>query len=127
MTDTVLDLIAHGDEAAPAVETHGKNALTYRALRDHVESTRATLAGHGFGTTMIAWHPSNAQKLASAGQDGLVKLWNLGANPPQCLDLKGGAAWAERLAWSGAGSFLASAAGAYINGTELSVGGGQSA
>ncbi len=70
-----------------------------------------TLAGHGFGTTMLAWHPSNAQKLASSGQDGLVKLWDLTSSPPTCLDLKGGAAWVERLAWSGAGSFLVSAAG----------------
>lgn len=69
------------------------------------------LEGHGFGTTMLAWHPSTPHKLASAGQDGLVKLWDLGGDAPACLDLKGGAAWVERLAWSGAGSFLVSGAG----------------
>ena len=63
------------------------------------------LAGHGFGTTMLAWHPSNAQKLAAPARTAWSSsgTW---AHPPTCLDLKGGAAWVERLASSGAGSFL---------------------
>jgi WD40 repeat protein len=65
------------------------------------------LKGHGFGTTAIAWQPGRAV-LASAGQDGQVRLWKDGQ---EIAALDGGATWVERLAWNAAGTMLAASAG----------------
>jgi WD40 repeat protein len=76
---------------------------------------RANLLGHGFGTSCIAFSP-DGQHLASAGQDGKVRVWNP-ATGRQVKEMPGGAAWVDRVAWSalptGAGSeaLLASSAG----------------
>jgi WD40 repeat protein len=64
------------------------------------------LAGHGFGTAAIAWQPGGSL-LASAGQDGKVRVWNGG----EAKVLDGGAAWVEQLAWSPGGHLLAASAG----------------
>ncbi|MEZ4728613.1 MAG: hypothetical protein R3E79_15880 [Caldilineaceae bacterium] len=55
------------------------------------------LAGHGFGTTALAWHP-NGFVLASAGQDGKARLWDV-ISGEQAAELAGGAAWVEHVAW----------------------------
>jgi len=67
------------------------------------------LKGHGFGTAGIECHP-NSPTLASCGQDGHARVWNLETGE-QTLELAGGAAWVERLAWNRAGTLLATAAG----------------
>ena len=67
------------------------------------------LKGHGFGTTSLAWGPEGAT-LASAGQDGQVKLWNASTGT-ELASLPGGAGWVERACWSLDGQFLASSAG----------------
>ena len=67
------------------------------------------LPGHGFGTTCVAWS-ADGGNLASAGQDGKVKLWELAQNRER-LTLPGGAAWIEHLAWCPIVNWLASAAG----------------
>ena len=54
-------------------------------------------AGHGFGTMALAWHP-NGFILASAGQDGKVRLWDVNSGE-QTAALAGGAAWVEHIAW----------------------------
>jgi WD40 repeat protein len=72
---------------------------------------RATLAGHTLGTTAIAWQPGAASPvLASAGQDGAIRLWH-GASGELLAKLDGGGQWVERIAWSSGGDLLASAAG----------------
>lgn len=71
----------------------------------------AHLDGHGLGTTQIIWHPRDSKRLASSGQDGLVKIWNFKDHTPSCQQLPAGSSWVERIAWSPGGSFLASAAG----------------
>ncbi|MCE7979553.1 MAG: WD40 repeat domain-containing protein [Caldilinea sp. CFX5] len=55
------------------------------------------LPGHGFGTMALAWHP-NGSTLASAGQDGKVRLWDV-VSGEQTGELAGGAAWVEHVAW----------------------------
>ena len=66
------------------------------------------LSGHGFGTTSIAWMDNST--LASAGQDGLVRFWDV-ASGEEKLALDAGAKWVERLAVSPCGSYIASASG----------------
>ena len=65
------------------------------------------LAGHGFGTTAVQWQPGGTL-LATAGQDGRVKLW---AGGTEVASLDGGAQWVERLAWHPDGTRLATTAG----------------
>ncbi len=69
-----------------------------------------TLSGHGFGTTAIAYHPSDDGALATAGQDGKARIWDTTTGAVRCT-LDGGAAWVERLAWSADGGTLATTAG----------------
>lgn len=68
-----------------------------------------TLPGHGFGTTAIAWQPGG-NLLASAGQDGKVRLWDTIAGS-ETAAMAGGAAWVETLAWHPSGGLLAVGAG----------------
>ncbi|KAB8145634.1 WD40 repeat domain-containing protein [Chloroflexia bacterium SDU3-3] len=58
-----------------------------------------TLRGHGFGTLALAWCPDGRGLLASAGQDGMIRLWD-SASGAELAAMPGGAAWVERLAWS---------------------------
>jgi WD40 repeat protein len=54
------------------------------------------LPGHDQGTNVLAWQAC----LASAGQDGSVKLWDAGAGQ-HTATASLGAAWVEQLAWDG--------------------------
>jgi WD40 repeat protein len=89
--------------------------ITIFGLDGHVAGR---LPGHGFGTTALTWRPPfppniggpEGATLASAGQDGKVRLWDV-ARGVEVAALDGGAAWVERLAWSPDGAWLATAAG----------------
>ena len=80
--------------------------ITIFGLDGHVAGR---LPGHSFGATALAWRPGTAT-LASAGQDGKVRLWDV-ARGVEVAALAAGAAWVERLAWSPDGAWLATAAG----------------
>ena len=71
--------------------------------------SRFELTGHGFGTAAVECHP-NSPTLATCGQDGKARVWNLETGE-RTLELDGGAAWVERLAWNRDGTLLATAAG----------------
>jgi WD40 repeat protein len=77
---------------------------------------RQTLSGHGFGTSSVDWS-ADGHYLASGGQDGKVRLWNLPSSAlrpqdsVQSTEMMGGAAWVERVAWCPTTNILASAAG----------------
>ena len=62
------------------------------------------LPGHEPGTNALAWQAC----LASAGQDGSVKLWDAGAGQ-HTATARLGTAWVEQLAWDG--PLLAAACG----------------
>lgn len=71
----------------------------------------AEFDGHRNGCSQVAWR--NPETLASAGCDGLVRIWNpqLGT---ETLTLEAGADWVERVAWSPSGQYLACAAGRHL-------------
>ncbi len=68
---------------------------------------RHALAGHRNGTMDLDWS-ADGRRLATAGQDGLVRLWEGGA---LAGELPGGSEWVERVAFQPRGATLASAAG----------------
>lgn len=65
--------------------------------------------GHEGGITRIRLQPGNGATLASAGEDGRVKLWDLstGDAPRTLVEQRD---WVEHLAWAPDGSVLAAAA-----------------
>jgi len=79
-----------------------------------------TLAGHGFGTASIAFHPRE-NVLASVGQDGKVRLWDA-AFGEERVAFDGGAKWVEKLAWSPDGHLLATAGGKKVRLWEYATG-----
>lgn len=67
------------------------------------------LKGHGVGTASVECHP-NSPTLASCGQDGKTRVWNMETGE-QTLELAGGASWVEHVAWNADGTLLATSAG----------------
>lgn len=78
-------------------------------ILDSAGKSELQMKGHGFGTAAIDWAP-NGILLASAGQDGKVRLWNTSTGDEAAV-LECGSAWVERVAWNANGSWLAAAAG----------------
>lgn len=66
--------------------------------------------GHGLGNAAAAFHPTEP-RLATAGTDGSVRLYDplRTSAPPRDIPL--GKAWIERLAWSPDGAHLAAGSG----------------
>lgn len=73
-------------------------------------AVRVVVRAHERGATAVAFQPGGGV-LATAGMDGVARLWHPHTAAP-VADLDGGGAdWAERLAWSADGARLAVAAG----------------
>lgn len=75
-------------------------------------SKRQTWSGHQLGCNGLSWHPSKPL-LASAGQDGTVKLWEPNeAQPKANLTLNN--KWVAKVAWHPKGRLLAAIAGKQV-------------
>lgn len=74
-------------------------------------AVRHALPGHWFGATSVGW--VDAGTVASAGQDGRVRLWDAATGVERAA-LDAGARWVERLAVSPCGGSLAAAAGRMV-------------
>ncbi len=72
-------------------------------------AVQRVLPGHDLDTMAISWH-KDSRILASVGQDGKARLWDVEAGT-QAAEMAGGASWVERVAFSPAGDWLVSAAG----------------
>lgn len=70
------------------------------------------LRGHAFGATVVAWNRAGT-RLASAGQDGKIQLWDAECGR-QLVPVAGGSDWVEHLAWGPLDNCLASAAGRIV-------------
>ncbi len=67
------------------------------------------MAGHDGGAFRALWNPAGP-RIASVGQDGKVRFWNPADGSP-AGEFDAGSAWAEQLAWSPEGEWLAVGAG----------------
>jgi WD40 repeat protein len=105
LSDHIIGLAWSPDGSRLAAATVGGPVF----ILDSNGKSGLQLKGHGFGTAAIAWQP-NGDLLATAGQDGKVRLWKT-MTGAEVAALDAGAAWVERLAWHPRGTRLASAAG----------------
>jgi WD40 repeat protein len=99
----VVDCSWSSDSRSLAV-AGGEGAVL--SVEDAVHSPKANELGeHGIGVLAVAWQP-NSTRIAASGQDGAVVLWNADrAVEPKRL--RSATNWAERLAYTPDGKFLA--------------------
>ncbi|MBL8211843.1 MAG: hypothetical protein JNK87_14090 [Bryobacterales bacterium] len=70
------------------------------------------LPGHNMGTLAVSWS-ADSRLLASGGQDGVARIWNVETFGERC-QLQGGAQWVEQVAYSPREDYLATGAGRHL-------------
>ncbi|MCP9487667.1 MAG: WD40 repeat domain-containing protein [Gaiellaceae bacterium MAG52_C11] len=117
------------DCAADLAWTFDGSALAVASVRGPITlfatgaEDGAELPGHPGGTLSISWHPREAV-LASAGRDGIVRLWRPGSDTGD--EVLAEAGWAARVGRSHDGAHLAAAIGTRLYVLERATGTRQS-
>ncbi|MBK9171116.1 MAG: WD40 repeat domain-containing protein [Bryobacterales bacterium] len=106
LDDHVIDLAYSPDGRWLAAAAVGGPIAVYEAATGVLH---ARLPGHAGGTFTISWRHDSSH-LASGGQDGYLRIWDIvtGAAPKEA---EAGAAWVERVAYAVDTDLLVSAAG----------------
>lgn len=66
-----------------------------------------TLTGHGKPVTLVQWHPTAANVIASAGKDPCIKVWDVESGEAK-LTLEGFEGLVQDFQWNYDGSRIAS-------------------
>jgi len=98
LDDYVIDLAWSADGTQLAAASGAGPVTVFTAAEGAVAHE---LPGHADGTNVIAAHPSQSL-LATGGQDGAVKLWDL-ATGQHTATAELGSNWVDHLAWRPAG------------------------
>jgi len=106
VADHAIDIAYSPDGRLLAVAAIGGPISLFDAQSGEITSV---LPGHSGGTFALSWR-ADSRRLASGGQDGALRIWDIadGASHVMC---DAGAAWVEHVAYSPAGDFVVSAAG----------------
>ena len=105
LEDHVVELAYSADGQWIAAATIGGPIAVYSAESGIL---KALLPGHHPGTLTMSWR-ADSKLLASGGQDGMVRVWDLTGGTSACWPA--GAQWVERVAYSASADYLACAAG----------------
>src|SRR3954471_11941732 len=110
LDDYAIDLAWSPDGSLLAAASAAGGVMIYEAATGAVKHA---LAGHADGANALAWMPSAVggalrpeesrdkpapTVLATGGQDGCVRFWDI-ASGKQTAEVKLGNAWVEHLAW----------------------------
>lgn len=106
LDDHVIDMSYSPDGRFLAVAALSGGISILQASSGELKSF---LPGHDGGTFTLSWR-ADSRRLASGGQDGKLRIWDIvdGTAHAQC---DAGADWVERVAYSNAGDLVVSAAG----------------
>ena len=108
--DYIIDLAWSPDASKiAAVTVEGSVFL----IDDHGDSAHFTLIGqHAGGANSVSWRRDGAE-FATAGHDGLVKVWD-GSSGRELSSLEAGDSWVAKAVYSPRGNALATAAGRHL-------------
>ncbi|MDA8018938.1 MAG: WD40 repeat domain-containing protein [Thermoanaerobaculia bacterium] len=110
LNDYIIDLAWCPDASKLAAATVEGSVFM---IDDHGDSAHFELIGqHAGGANSLSWRCDGAE-FATAGHDGLVKIWN-GSSGRQLSSLEAGDSWVAKVAYSPCSDVLATAAGRHL-------------
>ena len=110
LDDYIIDLTWSPDASKLAAVTVGGSVFL---IDDHGDSAHFELIGqHAGGANSLSWRCDGAE-LATAGHDGLAKIWD-GSSGQELSSLEVGDSWVAKAAYSPRSNVLATAAGRHL-------------